>query len=44
MSKSIEGEKMKLDTLIEGNEGKCIMQEPLPYGQYLWSSFPNVCN
>ena len=28
ISKSIEGNLMKLDTLIDGHEGNCIMQEP----------------
>ena len=28
ISKSIEGNLMKLETLIEGHEGNCRMQEP----------------
>ena len=31
---------MKLDTVIEGYEGKCRTQEQKPYCQYLQSYFP----
>ena len=41
ISKSTVGNLMKLDTLKEGNEGNCRMQEPKPYHQYLWSYCPS---
>ena len=42
ISKSIEGNSMRRNTLIESHEEDCTMQEPWPYQQYLQSSFPFI--
>ena len=45
ISKSIEGNLMKLDTLIEGHEGNCRKQEPSPCHQfYGLTSLLNFCS
>ena len=45
ISKSIEANLMKLDTLIEGHEGNCRMQELLScYSIYGVTSLLNFCS